>query len=201
MRLAVKETPVSYVDTLSSAANFLALRELFSRLPGDRDVEVLDMGPAWNSNLQFFSQFRTRLYIEDFYRWKQRSEKNKTGEKATELLQKYPEGTKFDVMLFWDLFEYINKKELDELITYLQAYCKKGTLLFFVTSTMESIPAQPAQFKILDAEHLSYNTVTDKTTPSRGYRQSGMKQLLPGFRLVRAFRMSTGVEENLYIYE
>lgn len=201
MRLAVRNTPISYVDQHQSGANFLALRDLFNRLPSDRAIDILDLGPAWNANIEFFSQFRSRVYIEDLFRWMQRNGNTQSHQTALESLQTYPQDTKFDVILFWDLFDYLNAKQAEALITHLRSYCKKGTLLFFVSSTMDVIPRQPASFKILDAEHLLYETTTTETMEGKGHRQATIHRMLPGFKMVRAFRMSNGVEENLYIYE
>ncbi|MDH5546936.1 MAG: hypothetical protein OEZ43_15185 [Gammaproteobacteria bacterium] len=201
MRLAVKDGPISYVDQHNGGTNFLALREMFSRLPGGRPIKVLDLGMAWNSNIQFFSNFRAHLFVEDLFRWKTRMESKKTGQSITDLLQPYPQGLQFDVILFWDLFDYLSNKELEALIQHLTPFCKRGTLMFFVTSTLEKIPSQPAIFKIIDAEHLLYETTTSAVSQGRQHRQAGIQRLLPGFRLVRAFRMSNGMEEYLYIYE
>lgn len=201
MRLAVRNNPISYVDQHQSGANFLALRDLFNRLPTDRTIDILDLGPAWNANIEFFSQFRSRVYIEDLYRWMQRNGDMQSQQTTLESLQTYPQDTQFDVILFWDLFDYLNAKQAEALITHLRPYCKKGTLLFFVSSTMDVIPKQPAAFKILDAEHLLYETTTTETMKGKGHRQATIHRMLPGFKMVRAFRMSNGVEENLYIYE
>lgn len=201
MRLAVRNSPISYVDQHQSGANFLALRELFNRLPSDKVVNILDMGQAWNANMEFYGQFRCKVFVEDLYRWMKRKGDMQSQSTALESLQKYPQGTHFDVILFWDLFDYLSLQQAEALVSHLKAYCKKGTLLFFVSSTMDEIPKQPASFKILDAEHLLYETTTTETAKGKGHRQSNIQKLLPGFRLVRAFRMSNGVEENLYIFE
>ena len=201
MRLAVRNSPISYVDQHQSGANFLALRDLFDRLPTDKVIDILDLGPAWNANIDFFSQFRSRLYIEDLFRWMQRNGDAQSEKAAIDSLQAYPENTHFDVILFWDLFDYLSSHQAEALIKHLRPHCKKGTLLFFVSSTLNDIPKQPASFRILDAEHLLYETTTTETIEGKGHRQATVHRMLPGFNMVRAFRMSNGVEENLYIFE
>ena len=202
MRLAVKDSNHAFVDQHnSSGANFLALRDLFSRLKTDSEINVLDVGVAWNSNIQFFSKFRSRLFIENLYLFLQKARRKDPKTTIVDQLQSYPEGTQFDVLLFWDIFDYLKQEDINDLVAHVSQYCKKGSLLFFVTSTMDNIPAEPALFKIIDEDHLHFETTTRETKKGKNYRQAGISKLLPKFRLIRAFRMSTGMEENLFIFD
>lgn len=203
LELAVRDSPLAYVNQRHSETNFLALRALFSQLQLDRKYTILDMGPAWGSNLNFFSHFRCKLYIEDFFRYREAAMNNGDWkpERVLESLQAYPADTRFDVLLFWDLFDYLPPTEVRPLIEHLKPFCHKGTLLFFITSGMDKIPAKPATFKIIDAQHLVYKNECKETIAAYGYNQNKLSKLLQGFKISRAFRMSSGVEENLYVFD
>ncbi|MDH5692370.1 MAG: methyltransferase domain-containing protein [Gammaproteobacteria bacterium] len=189
------------INQAQSHYNFLALNVLFSQLNTDRKYTILDMGPASGANINFFSHYHCKIFIEDFYRVRVENTSKKDNPSSASLLQDYGDGTKFDIILFWDLFDYVEPDDLKDLIRHLSKYCTKGSMLFFVTSGMEFIPNQPASFKIIDKNNLVYENHAPTTRKSHGYRQSVYRQLLPGFSLYRGFRMSSGMEENLFKFD
>lgn len=194
------------IDQAKSTYNFLAMNVLFSQLQQSKKYQILDMGPATKANINFFSNFRCRIHVEDFYNtYTDRQLKASRQKESTfdilECLQAYPQDTQFDVILFWDLFDYVQPNELKTVISHLTKYCRENTMLFFITSGLDKIPEEPAKFRIIDKQHLSYENHTATTRRSLGYKQSVYKTLLPGFQLFRGFRMSSGMEENLFVYK
>lgn len=203
MKLAVKEGPIKYTDTSQSVSNFLALRDMFASLESVPHAQILDLGPVWRSNIRFLSQYRCKVFIEDLYRCMRDnpfSAPVKDRNNPVEYLQPYPEKTRFDVILVWDLFDYLNPGQIQGLMEHLVPYCRKGTRLFAVTSTATEIPARPSMFRIIDASALNYEASTTEKIPGPGFNQTSLNKLLKDFRLLRAFRMSSGVEETLFEY-
>ncbi|MDH5230473.1 MAG: methyltransferase domain-containing protein [Gammaproteobacteria bacterium] len=192
------------IDQARSEYNFLALNVLFSQLQANKKYNILDMGPANGMNLDFFSNFRCKIFIEDLYQSRQEYVDSIAGPGKTfnivDVLLKYDSDVRFDVILFWDLFDYLEVEELKTLIKHISKFCSKGSMMFFITSGMDNIPQEPAVFRILDKQHLQYENHSPTNRRGHGYRQSMYKNLLPGFKLYRGFRMSTGMEENLFIY-
>ncbi|MEK6749185.1 MAG: methyltransferase domain-containing protein [Pseudomonadota bacterium] len=197
------------VDQSRSEANFLALDVLFSQLPQQgQKYTILDMGAANHAKIEFFSTLKCRLFVEDFFRFyterlaHAKREKNVLDpQHSLTCLQKYPAETSFDLVLFWDLFDYIQPADLQALLKHLSGYCKRGTVLFFLTSALEHIPIEPAVFRIIDKQHLSYENKSPTTRRAVGYTQTSLRKILTGFKLYRGFRMSTGQEEHVFIKE
>lgn len=197
------------VDQSRSEANFLALDVLFSQLSQpDRKYAILDMGAANHAKIEFFSTLRCRLFVEDFFRFYRehlaqikRKKEDVDVQQVLSCLQAYPEGTQFDLILFWDLFDYIEPKDIEILMKHLSAYCRRGTVLFLMTSALDNIPIEPAAFRIIDKQHLSYENHSPTTRRSRGYTQTSLRKALPGFKLYRGFRMSSGQEEHVFLKE
>jgi len=185
------------IDQSQSNSNFLALNVLFSRLKNTGKYRILDMGPARKANIDFFSHYQCSLYIEDLYRNTQEHPETP----LIELLQHYNSDTRFDIILFWDLFDYIDQSQLPELIEHLSRYCKPDSMLFFLTWAMETIPQEPAKFNIIDQHHLGYENLSPTTRKAVGFKQAMYKKMLPGFNLYRGFRMSSGMEENLFVFD
>lgn len=203
MKLAVKEGPIKYTDTTQSVSNFLALREMFASLEALPRSQVLDLGPVWRSNIRFLSQYPCKVFIEDLYRCMRENPFHTPVANANnpvEFLQSYPENTCFDVILVWDLFDYLNAGQIQALMEHLAPYSRKGTRLFAVTSTAKEIPVTPSSFRIIDASALNYEASTSEKMPGPGFNQTSLNRLLKDYRLIRAFRMSSGVEETLFEY-
>lgn len=86
---------------------------LFERLDCDRRLTVFDVGPAMPETLDFFAQFKCRLYFADlFAEW---GESDQISTMDADALQRrfqallaYPAKTQFDICLFWDFFNYLD---------------------------------------------------------------------------------------------
>ncbi len=183
----------------------LALAALCQRLRHDRKYHILDLGPALGSNVEFFSQFRCKLYIEDFYQ--SIGEEIAAAEAGTPspepLYQKllpYAEDVRFDVILCWDLFNYFPRHELLALLKHLTRFCQRGTLLFSLVATHHQIPARPILFRILDKENLIYETDSPDWRPSIEYKPRDLKLLMQGFQIANNFQLRSGMQEFLFIY-
>ncbi len=187
------------IDYSRSEYNFLALEFLFDQLKPKKKYTILDMGPASSVNIDFFSDLNCRLYIEDYYRTRQ-GVYQQAGAGVVQSLQQYPRDTVFDVILFWDLMDYLGRDELKELISHLEIFCEPGTLLFALSSSLSQVPVTPASFSISGERNVSYHNSAKDVRPSPGYNQNDYKRLLPGFKLHRTFLMSSGMEEHLFIF-
>jgi hypothetical protein len=183
----------------------LALAALFEAIRG-RKVTVLDLGSAVGSNVEFLSRYGCKLYIEDLYA--ALASRVATGEEGdaagpeffTEFLS-VPEGTRFDVVLAWDLFNYLRRKELGFFGELLRRYTEPGAMTFALMSYHKQIPAQPYRFKIQDEERLIYDRRTALERPSPRFVPYEVTGLLKGFRVDRSFLLQHGIQEYLLVRE
>ncbi len=113
-------------------------------------------------------------------------------------LVSYPDDTRFDAVLVWDLFNYLDRREVAELARQLARYCRPGALVFGLISILKQIPADPMRFRIVDADHLSYEARTPALRPCPRYAPAELNELLRGFQLDRSFLMRHGVQEYLF---
>ena len=181
----------------------LALAALFDAIRR-RKMTVLDLGSTVGSNVEFLSQFGCKLFIEDLYTaHSTRVPSGEGGDLAgpqffAEFLS-LPEDTRFDVILAWDLFNYLNRKELPAFAEQLRKYTNSGALLFSLISYHKTIPAQPYRFKIKDEQHLVYDRRTSGERPSPRLAPAEVTNLLKGFRVDRSFLLKHGIQEYLLI--
>jgi len=178
----------------------LALAALFDEIRG-RKVQVLDLGPALGSNVEFLSQFGCKLYIEDLYAALSSRTPSGEGELAgPEFFAEFlavPDETRFDVIFAWDLFNYLHRKELVHFAAQLRRHCDRGARLFALMSILKTMPAQPFRFKIQDEQHLIYERRTATERPSPRYAPAEMTDTFKGLRVDRSFLLRHGIQEFL----
>lgn len=204
VRVEDREAYAVPAEEICTTHKSLALAALCQRLRHDRKYHILDLGPALGANVEFFSQFRCKLYIEDFYLSlaEVRAAETETAspEQLYQKLLPYTEDLRFDVILCWDLFNYLPRRELQALLKHLAQQCQRGTLLFSLVATHRQIPAQPTLFKILDNENLIYETDSSDLRPSIEYKPRDLKLLMQGFQTANTFQLRSGMQEFLFIY-
>jgi len=110
----------------------------------------------------------------------------------------FPDETRFDAVLIWDLINYLERREVAALARQLARFCRPGALLFAQISILKQIPAEPMRFRILDQEHLAYEIRTAAVRPCPRYAPAELNELLRGFRLDRSFLMRHGTQEYLF---
>lgn len=182
----------------------LALAALFEEIR-KRKMTVLDLGSTVGSNVEFLSQFGCKLYIEDLYAALSSrvtgGEDDLAGPEFFAEFLNLPEDTRFDVILAWDRFNYLQRKELANFAEQLRRYSRPGTLVLALISYHKTIPAQPYRFKIKDEQHLIYDRQTPTDRPSPRLAPAEITGLLKGFRVDRSFLLQHGIQEYLLVRE
>jgi hypothetical protein len=173
---------------------------LLRETAGAKKQHILDLGYPTGSNLEYFaSRMPCRFYVGDLYRVIQTG--GATKRDIADALQSLipPERELwFDVILGWDVFNYLEREALGALMAALAPYCGAGTLLFTLISTQEQIPARPLRFKILDAGHLIYQQLTAETVRCPRFTAGALERMLPEFSVLRSFLLRNGIQEFLF---
>jgi hypothetical protein len=193
-------------ETEGQSHRSLALAALLKEIRQDRKLQVLDLGPAVGSNVEFLSRFDCKIYIEDLYaalssRQPSGGETEEAGAQFFADFLPLPESARIDVVLAWDRFDYLTRKELRRFVEHLGRFCHAGTYVFALISYGKTIPAQPMRFRILDEETLLYEPVTAATRPSPRYAPAELNDILKGFRVGRSFLLRHGIQEYLFVHE
>ncbi len=203
--LKSKEESIEGSSPEPEASASLALKVLYDQLRHQRKYHILDLGPALGDNVDFFSQFSCKVYIEDFYRtltsFDYLSEDKLSYQAVFEYLLPYQKNTRFDIILGWDLFNYLERDELQSLILHLGHFCHKGTLLFALISTSKYIPEEPTTFQIVNHDRLLYQTNSTVLRQCPEYQQTDLNQLIPNFHVCNSFLLRNGFKEYLFSHE
>jgi len=182
----------------------LGLAALFQEIRRDRKLQVLDLGAAVGSNVEFLSRYDCKLYIEDLYaalaaRGPALGEGEQAGPQFFADFLPLPDTVRLDVILAWDTFNYLSRRELAYLVDRLRRYCQPGTLIFSLISILKQIPAQPIRFRIVDEERLAYDLRTAALRPSPRYAPAELTEILSGFRVDRSYLLRHGIQEYLFV--
>ncbi len=197
-----EQPPQPRVETYKS----LGLKALLQALSEDRQYSTLDLGPAFGINVQFLSQFSSKIRVEDLYqtlavkRFFDRGEEPFDDSVFGRILS-IPGQERFDIILSWDLVNYFKPEELRGLVRYLRAFCTQGTFFFAISSTLKEIPTLPTNFKILDSETLLYAAGSAAMRPCPRYAPRDLNLLMSGFRVHNSFILRNGMQEYLFVHE
>jgi hypothetical protein len=188
--------------------NSLGLNALFQRLQDDVVYEVLELGPVRKGNIEFWSQFSNSIYVADL-----RSilplpplppppeEDADPPERNWHRLLELPEERRFDIILAWDLPNYLDLSDLSALIDYLGRFCRPGTILFMLIFDNQKMREDIAVYRIVDESHLGYEMGSSKMRECPRHHAHTLTQMMRGFRSADSFRLRNGVIEYLFIHE
>ena len=127
----------------------------------DRKVEILDLGAACGETLAFYSGLSCRLHFADSYadmKGRPRDEEETIDDILAAYAAALPfrSGTRFDLILTWDLFNYLSREEIEGLTRHLRRFSSDSAPLVSLIWNTPKIPAQPHHYAIIDAETLEY---------------------------------------------
>lgn len=198
------EAPPEEPRTRPNVHTSLAFNVLIHQIQPGRKSHILDLGPALGANVDYFAQFSCKLYIEDFYRTLTSfdyfsPEDGFSYEAVLEYLLPFRKSTRFDIILFWDLLNYLERDVFEHLVRHLSQYCTSGSLALALISTLKHIPEKPMNFRIVDSHTLSYESNSTVLRPCPRYQQTDLNHLMPDFRVCNSFLLRNGFKEYLFL--
>lgn len=204
-KIPVSRVPAPQAAPQPLVYKSLGLGALMQQLEGRTGLSVLDLGPACGTNVEFWSQYRAKIYVEDLFQVlapiaAPPAEEGETASPFPEILP-YDAATRFDVILAWDLFNYLHQQLLDQLIAHLSQFCREGTLVFALVSVLPQMPAEPNLYKILDCERMVYDSRSSEMKPCPRYQPRDVNRLMSGFKVSSSFLLRHGVQEYVFVRE
>lgn len=164
---------------------------------------VLDFGPAFGSNVTFFGELRCKLQIADcgasLVDLNAREEIGPEGY-AAELQRLLPVDKMgpFDVILTWDLLNYLDKPLYAALMNHLSPCVSGDTWLHGYISSRREMPASPQHYRLDHEGCVAVMEIDTATQPSPCYPQQALRTLMPRFGISRATLLQNGMQEYLF---
>lgn len=187
------------------AHSSLGLQELCQRLQDVPTCNILELGPVRSGNVEFWSRFNPFIFIADL-----RSSLPLPASpiEVTEpvmpdwgRLLYLPEDRRFDVILAWDLLNYLDLPGVSSLIQFLKAFCLPGAVLFTLIYDQKQMPEKITVYRISDESHLIYECSSSEMRACPRHQPRAIESVMTNFRTANSFRLRNGIVEYLFIYE
>lgn len=183
----------------------LALPFVFERLRRRRGLGVLDLGPADGVNLQTFAALDCRLHVTDLYRGLASrgagtsDDPARFAEACATLL---PEAgaEPYDIVLAWDVFDYLEREQLAALMRLVSGCLRPGALLFCIVSIHAQIAPRPLAYRILAPDLLAATGEHQASRPGPRHHQPVLLRAMPRFEVEKSFLLRHGAQEYLFSY-
>ena len=183
------------------------LKLFTQQIAGARHPGILDFGPPRRENVSHFSQWSCVLYIEDLLRTLAEDpgmsapEEERDVEEAIERVILHRDDVRFDAILAWNLFDYIDSSTIRAIMHRIGRHCRPGTILFMMSSIRETIPDNPGRFTIIDDQRISFESMGRNGRSGSKHSPLGLERMMPKFRLQHSFLLSGGMQDYLFSHE
>ncbi len=180
------------------------LFSLLDKLDPEKRYEILDCGPASAGSIDTLSNYHCKLYITD-----SRSElcamDTKELDSAHKLNRAFVKSLQFykshkaslDLILLWDLPNYLQADILSALVTYLLPHTNKDAYLHCYIHTASMMPATPGKYSIMEDSQVRVEYNSDDKRPCPAYYQEALHKLMYPFKVKRSILHTNGIQEYL----
>lgn len=180
------------------------LKRLLQMLSGIPKPHVLDLGRLSSPNIEWLIRKGFKVYVDDRISplkpalpppASPSGEKKKPSPAPLEPLDYEP--ALFHAVLCWDIFDYLVVKQAQEFIAGIGRIIKpKGLLLAFFNFNRSSSPP-PVRYRILQADQLEYELLSQNPIPRRIYENREIQELFSGFDTVNSCFLKNQMREVL----
>lgn len=174
------------------------------RLPGERRGRLVDLGGATGPNLDLYGRIAGAVTVVDLPSACHLGgssgpvDPDRPAAVVAEVLGRDP--TPVDLVLAWDLLDYLGDRAVERLCAALAERCRPGAvLLAFVTHT-DVVPSAPARWAVHLPDRLVREVGGDQAVrPGPGWPPARVEKLLVGFRVEESFVLGRGAREYVAV--
>jgi hypothetical protein len=200
-----KVSVVQISQTESVVHSSLGLQALCNAIRETDSCDILELGPIMGANVEFWSQFSPSIFVADLRSGlplpDSHPEEEEIVEPDWERILNLPDNRSYNVILAWDLFNYMEIQAVSSLVRYLSAYCRPGALLLALIFDQKEMPENIAVYRTVDESHLAYENTGTETRPCLRHQPRALSIAMSRFRALESFRLRNGMVEYLYSYE
>jgi hypothetical protein len=192
------------------------LKEFLWNLDGLGRGTLLDLGPAWQTTLNFFIERGFRVTSDDILRsWSefQLQEKARTKEDLT--AENYAERTpevlakkflaenleyapaSFDALLLWDTLDYLEPALVKQLVAHLTEMLRPGGVVLAIFHSKK--PEGFQRYRVMDTHTLQVLGTKPILPAQKPYQNREIQDLFGRFRTMKSFVGRDQLRETLFI--
>jgi hypothetical protein len=199
------------------------LKEFLWNLDGLGRGTLLDLGPAWQTTLNFFIERGFRVSSEDILRgWKGFLDDEETRmavlrsgspreDPSREALDITPDGraqrflksnlqygaASFDAVLLWDVLDYLDPAMTKQTIACLTELLRPAGIVFAMFHSKK--PEGFQRYRVADSNTLQVIPASIVTPPQKIYQNREIQDLFSHYRTTKSFVGRDQLRENLFI--
>ena len=156
---------------------------------------IIDFGVSKHSNYDSLKASADIVLEEDLYAsmcWQKKvSIKEENG--FSEQLLNLRDATNFDLVLLWDIANFVPVKQLEQLFKKLSNHMSSGGLLHFVLPHSGMSAESPACFRVNSESEVDYTGELEGKMGQRVITTGQLVRILPGFKVLSYY---FGAQEN-----
>ena len=181
-----------------------ALAAIFSQITDSQNNHILDLGEMRGGTFSFFSSLNCHFHSEnlrEFVIEHQAVAPDQFNKELGEFIRFNDQNKKFDVVLMWDLLNYLSMEQVIDLFEKLKPFCRENALIHSLTYITKSVPEKPARVNIVDNEHITID-IQRPLKPNLHKRTSlslvkNIADFMMETNLFSTANMNTGIKEDL----
>jgi hypothetical protein len=192
------------------------LKEFLWNLDGLGRGTMLDLGPAWQTTLNFFIERGFRVTSDDVLRsWagfkNQESASSKEELTAEEYAQRTPEAlakkfldenlqyatSSFDALLLWDLLDYLEPALVKQMVAHVTDMLRPGGVVLALFHSKK--PEGFQRYRVMDTNTLQVLSAKVILPAQKPLQNREIQELFGKFRSIKSFVGRDQLRENLFI--
>ena len=181
----------------------LGLRALLPQSE-DASLRVLDLGAARTANLDFFANYGGQLTVADFYSGlrplRATSQDDDRKRKAFVELLEFDRETRFDLVLAWDLLNYLTPQEHQLLMTTLEPFLVPGTAMLAFVWMQKEMPPGPSHYWVRDEATVAFEIQEGRARPCPRYLEQDLLKRMPSLTVETRYQLRNSMLEYVFSY-
>lgn len=176
---------------------------IYNELKISRRNNILDLGSSSGSSFRFFSQLSCQIHFETLDGFLANCGEAWASGAALQAgldnyLTHFDASKKFDIILAWDIFNYLDRDTLQWLITRLNPHCHANTLLHTIKYLGRKLPAAPRHFQIIDQYIIKTTSAAVLCSrPFVSLDTSTTLKSMPGYVMEQTFIQQEGMAQDI----
>ena len=165
------------------------LPSLFEHLDEDDRLTVLHIGTAMPETVEFFSNYRSKLYFVDLFSELPIEADEETGpsmEQQFDQFLQFPSGTMFDLCLFWDVFNFLDNAAISAFSRALRPHLQADSLAHGFGVHNLRTPQGGQVYSISQPDQLVVRSRGSSLPGYAPHNQTQLKKVLDCYSIVRS---------------
>ncbi len=182
-RVNKSDTVTYFAEANQKQVTLPVLNKVLTKMSG---CSIFDTGRKMGRNVSGLNQISSHLYVEDVFSsisWHSKLAGN-SEMSVSDYVLKFNEGTYFDVVLTWDLFNYCHPENIRRLGHLLKDNLRKGSLLHFILLNHIELPSYPLSFNVSADLNISCTGHVTGNNRKKFGSTAQLLKLLPDFKLL-----------------